>query len=317
VLVVAPFHLLNIMAQPFESNISAEFPFTLKRVDVLQSYMTYIDTGAPQTDRQEIALFIHGNPVSSYLWRNIIPHLSPQVRCVAPELIGFGSSGKPSIPYRFTDHAAYLSAFISAILPDQKLILIVQDWGSALGFNWASQNQNRVLGLAFWEFLRPFPTFDDLVGGPSQVLYRKFRDPVEGRKLTIEDNAMIEKVLPNAMLRSLTKLEHDEYRRPFLENESREPLFRVPNELPIEGKPFDVWVIWEKFHKWLLDSEVPKLLFWATPGRLVTEEKAAWYLKNLKNVKGVSVGQGLHFLEEDHPHRLGVELSIWLTKVLI
>jgi len=302
------------MAQSFETNVSAEFPFTLKRVNVLESYMTYIDTGAPQTNRQEVALFIHGNPVSTYLWRNIIPHVSPNLRCIAPDIIGFGSSGKPSIPYRFTDHAAYLTAFIDAVLPNQKIILIVQDWGSALGFNWASQNENRVLGIAFWEFLRPFPTFDDLVTGPSQTLYRNFRDPVEGRRLTIEENAMIERVLPNALQRPLTQIEHDAYRAPFLEKSAREPLFRVPNELPIEGKPADVWAIFEKFHDWLLESEMPKLFFWAKPGRLVTEEKAAWYLEHLKNVKGVCVGNGFHFLEEDHPHRLGREIESWVSE---
>ncbi|KAN0089613.1 alpha/beta-hydrolase [Hyaloscypha variabilis] len=305
------------MAQSFESNVSAEFPFSLKRVEVLESYMTYIDTGAPQTNRQELALFIHGNPVSTYLWRNIIPHVSPKLRCIAPDLIGFGSSGKPSIPYRFRDHAAYLSAFIDAILPNQKVILIVQDWGSALGFNWASQNSNRVLGLAFWEFLRPFPTFDDLVRGPSQTLYRNFRDPVEGRKLTIEQNAMIERVLPNAVMRPLTQVEHDAYRAPFLEKGAREPLFRVPNELPIEGQPADVWNIFEKFHAWLLESEMPKLLFWAKPGRLVTAEKAAWYLERLRNVKGVGVGDGLHFLEEDHPQKLGTEITRWISEVVL
>lgn len=279
--------------------------------------MTYIDTGAPQTDDQEVALFIHGNPVSSYLWRNIIPHVSPRVRCVAPELIGFGSSGKPSIPYRFTDQAAYLSAFISAILPNDKVILIVQDWGSAIGFNWASQNEEKVLGLAFWEFLRPFPTFDDLVGGPSQTLYRKFRDPVEGRKMAVEQNAMIERVLPNALLRTLTQVEHDAYRNPFLDKGAREPLLRVPNELPIEGKPADVWEIWERFHEWLLKNEVPKLMFWAKPGRLVTEKQAAWYLEHLRNVKGVCVGEGLHFLEEDHPRRLGTEILRWLSEAVL
>ncbi|KAH8790355.1 hypothetical protein F5882DRAFT_377396 [Hyaloscypha sp. PMI_1271] len=120
---------------------------------------------------------------------------------------------------------------------------------------------------------------------------------------------MIERVLPNALLRTLTQVEHDAYRSPFLDKEAREPLFRVPNELTIEGKRADVWEIWERFYKWLLRNEVPKLLFWAKPGRLVTEEQAAWYLERLKNVKGVCVGVGLHFLEEDHPRRLGTEIS--------
>lgn len=128
---------------------------------------------------------------------------------------------------------------------------------------------------------------------------------------------MIERVLPNALLRTLTQVEHDAYRRPFLEKASREPLFRVPNELPIEGQPADVLVVWEKFHQWLLESGVPKLLFWAKPGRLVTEEKATWYLERLKNAKGVCIGEGLHFLEEDHPHKLGTEIAKWLTELLV
>ncbi|KAL5326661.1 hypothetical protein ACEPPN_004349 [Leptodophora sp. 'Broadleaf-Isolate-01'] len=279
--------------------------------------MTYVDTGRPNSNRQEVALLIHGNPVSSYLWRNIIPHLSPQIRCIAPNLIGFGASGKPPIPYHVTDHAAYLSAFISQILPDpnQKVILIVQDFGSLLGFNWASQNQERVGGIAFWEFLRPFESFADFVPEPSQTNYKRFRDEVEGRELIVEQNAMIERVIPNAMLRPITQVEHDHYRKPFLEKSDREVLLRIPRELPIAGSPKDVWDLAVRYTEWLLESEVPKLLFWATPGRLLVQEKAEWYLERLKNAKGVFVGDGLHFLEEDHPHLMGRELVQWIANL--
>ncbi|KAF8859973.1 alpha/beta-hydrolase [Acephala macrosclerotiorum] len=162
------------MAQSYEADVSADFPFTFQRVNVLESYMTYIDTVKSTSNRREAALFIHGNPVSSYFWRNIIPHLSLPNPLHSPDLIGFGASGKPSIPYLVTDHAAYLSAFISQILPDpsQKVILIVQDFGSLLGFNWASQNQERVAGIAFWEFLRPFESIADFIPEPSQTNYR-------------------------------------------------------------------------------------------------------------------------------------------------
>ncbi|KAF4624768.1 hypothetical protein G7Y89_g13399 [Cudoniella acicularis] len=138
--------------------------------------MSYVDTGKPATKRHETVLFLHGNPASSYLWCNIIPHISPGFRCVAPDLIGFGQSGKHDIAYRFIDHADYLKAFISAVLPTDKLILVVQDWGSALGFNWACLNPNRVAGLVFSEFLRPFPTWDDLVAEPAQGHFKKFRE---------------------------------------------------------------------------------------------------------------------------------------------
>lgn len=216
-----------------------------------------------------------------------------------------------------TDHVAYLSAFISEVLPDpnQKVVLIVQDFGSLLGFNWASQNQERVAGIAFWEFLRPFESFPDFVSEPSQTTYKRFRDQVDGRELIVEQNTMIERVIPNAMLRPITQVEHDHYRKPFLEKGDREVLLRVPSELPIAGSPKDVWDLAVKYHEWLLESEVPKLLLWAKPGRLIVQEKAEWYLERLKNVRGVFVGDGLHFLEEDHPRLMGRELVEWIAEL--
>ncbi|KAE9379859.1 putative Haloalkane dehalogenase [Stipitochalara longipes BDJ] len=299
------------MSQSFETDVSADFPFVLQRVEVLDSYMTYIDTGSPQTDRKEVALFLHGNPASSYIWRNIIPHVSPTIRCIAPDLIGMGQSGKPSIPYHFINHAEYLAAFISAILPTEKLTLVVHDWGSALGLNWAFLNQSRVSRLVLSEFVRPYLSWNELAG-PAQTMFKKFRDPAEGRRMIIEENMFVEQVLTKGMFRTLTEAEHDHYRAPFLKKAAREPVYRWPNEIPIEGHPKDVWDIVERYHDWLLVNDIPKLFFWAKPGRIIMEEKAKWYLETLREVKGVCVGDGLHFLEEDHPHKMGTEIAAWL-----
>jgi haloalkane dehalogenase len=302
------------MAQDFESNVSSDFPFTLQRVEVLGSRMTYVDTGSPTKNRKEVALFLHGNPTSSYYWRNVIPHVSPEVRCIAPDLIGFGQSGKPDIAYRFVDHVKYLEAFISAVLPTGKIIIVAQDWGTALGFNWAYLNQNRIVGLAFSEFLRPYPTWDDM-RGPARTMFEKIRDPVEGRALIIEKNIFIEKLFPTGTLRPLTEVELDHYRAPFLEKSARQPMYQFPNEIPIEGHPVDVLEIVEIYSAWLLENDIPKLFFWAKPGRIVTDEKAKWCLEAMKNIKGIFVGEGLHYLEEDHPHKIGGKITDWLSNI--
>jgi haloalkane dehalogenase len=233
------------------------------------------------------------------------------MRCVAPDLIGMGASGKPTLKYRFVQHAEYLAAFLEKVVPKGKVLLVVHDWGSALGFDWAFQHQDRILGLAFFESLRPFPTWDSMVTGPQQELFRKFRDPVKGRKLIVDENFFIDIHMRKGQFRQLSDKEMDYYSRPYQEKSSREPIFRWPNEIPIEGKPADVAERMERYHEWLLSCDVPKLFFWATPGRVVSEEKAHWYLGNLRNVKGVYVGQGMHYLQEDHPSLIGESIAAW------
>jgi haloalkane dehalogenase len=296
------------MAQPPESDISSDFPFTLQHIDILDSEMAYIDTDN-LTNTTTTAIFLHGNPTSSYIWRNIISHVSPKLRCIAPDLIGMGKSGKPDIPYRFVDHARYLDAFLDAVAPTGKVVFVIQDWGSALGFHWATRHQDRVVGVAFMESIRPFPTWDDAGRGQGQETFKVFRTPGVGRKLLVEDNVFIKAILPGGVVRGLTAVEQAYYESPYPDEKSREPVYRWPNELPIEGSPADVYEFAEEYHKWLLESEVPKLLFWATPGTFVREEQAQWYMENLKNVKGVFLGKGLHYLQEDHPHRIGKELA--------
>lgn len=258
-----------------EEIISPDFPFTLKRVRIYDVEMAYVDTAPTHnTHQQPVMLFLHGNPTSSYLWRNIIPHVSGRTRCLAPDLIGMGGSDKlPHLAYRFIEHAHYLDEFCAAVIPsEQNVILVVHDWGSALGFHWARRNSHRVAGLAFTEFVPPMPTWENLEKGVASS-FAAFRGPPEvGRKLILEDNVFVEKVLPGGVVRALTEKEMEHCRAPFLEPASREPLYRWANEVPIEGKPADVYAIAEKYHAWLLESEVPKLFFWATPGIIIGED---------------------------------------------
>ncbi|MCJ1453932.1 hypothetical protein MMC28_004281 [Mycoblastus sanguinarius] len=304
-----------------EKAISPDFPFTLQRVKILDAEMTYIDTAPTQNSQQQpVMLFLHGNPTSSYLWRNIIPHVSSRTRCIAPDLIGMGASDKlPHLTYRFIEHALYLDEFCAAVIPsNQTVILVLHDWGSALGFHWARRNSHRVAGLAFLEFVPPMPTWENLEKGGVASGFQAFRGPPEvGRKLIIEDNIFIEKVLPEGVARGLTEKEMEHYRAPYLEPSTREPLYRWANEVPIEGKPADVYAIAEQYHAWLLGSEVPKLFFWATPGVVIGEELAGWYQKMLKNTRSVGIGSGRHFLQEDNPHLIGTELAKWMKQVVL
>ena len=302
-----------------DQKISSDFPFTLQRVRIYDLEMAYMDTGAPNPAQHEDPsppmLFLHGNPTSSYVWRNIIPHVSSHTRCIAPDLVGMGHSDKPSyLSYRVVEQILYLDEFIAEVIQpataNQKIILVLEGWGSALGFHWARRHPHLVAGLAFFEFVPPIPTWDLLGKGGPASLFKAFRGP-EGRKIIIEENFFLEKFLPGSVVRALTDAEMDYYRAPYLNPDNREAVYRFPNEAPVEGEPADVYAIVEKYHTWLLENELPKLFFWASPGSIINEELAGVYVKALRNVKTVHVGPGKHFLQEDHPHLIGRELASW------
>nr|4F5Z_A Chain A, Haloalkane dehalogenase [Rhodococcus rhodochrous] len=289
------------------SEIGTGFPFDPHYVEVLGERMHYVDVG-PRDGTP--VLFLHGNPTSSYLWRNIIPHVAPSHRCIAPDLIGMGKSDKPDLDYFFDDHVRYLDAFIEAVGLEE-VVLVIHDWGSALGFHWAKRNPERVKGIACMEFIRPIPTWDEWPEFARET-FQAFRTADVGRELIIDQNAFIEGVLPKCVVRPLTEVEMDHYREPFLKPVDREPLWRFPNELPIAGEPANIVALVEAYMNWLHQSPVPKLLFWGTPGVLIPPAEAARLAESLPNCKTVDIGPGLHYLQEDNPDLIGSEIARWL-----
>jgi haloalkane dehalogenase len=285
---------------------------SLPKLSVLDSEMAYREAGPIDAP---VALFLHGNPSSSFIWRNIMPLVANVAHCIAPDLIGFGQSGKPDIAYRIEDHARYLDAFI-AKAGIGSAYLVVQDWGTALAFLLAERRPDFVRGLAFMEFIRPIPTWEEFVrGSKAREIFRKFRTPGEGEKLVLEENVFVERVLPGGMRRKLTDEEMAVYRAPFPTPESRRPTWRFPNEIPIAGEPADVYAMMERAHAALAASTYPKLLFSADPGALVPPALAQDFARKLKDCRLVKLGDGVHFLQEDHPEAIGRSVAEFIAEV--
>jgi len=259
-------------------------------ISVLGSTMSYVEAGSggPTT------LFLHGNPTSSYIWRNIIPHVAPNARCIAPDLIGYGQSGKPQIEYRFIDHVRYLDAFLDA-LDLNEIVLVAQDWGTALAFHFAARRPEAVVGLAFMDF----------------------RTPGQGEHLILEENVFIERVIPNGVVRTLSDEEMAAYRAPFPTPASRKPILRFPRELPIAGEPRDVYAMIEQDHAALRTSEYPKLMFCGDPGALISPTEAETYAARLCNGRLIKLGAGAHHLQEDQPDAIGQALSAWIADIAV
>jgi haloalkane dehalogenase len=257
-------------------------------------------------------LFVHGNPTSSYLWRNVIPHVSGSARCIAIDLIGMGRSDKPDVEYRFLDHSRYFEGAVAA-LGLEDVTLVLHDWGSALGFHYARRNEDNVRGLVFMEaILGPVPSWDTF---PPQAreLFQSFRTPDVGWELIARQNMFVEQVLPGSVLRTLSDEEMERYREPFPDEQSRKPLWRWPNEIPIAGEPADVAELVTAYARWLQQTEIPKLLFHADPGALIPPPAVEWARAALPNFETVDLGAGVHFLQEDHPHAIGREIARWLA----
>jgi len=286
--------------------ISAADPHPRRRVAVLDSEISYVDTG-----HGDPIVFLHGNPTSSYLWRNIIPYLSGLGRCLAPDLVGMGQSGKsPSRSYRFADHARYLDAWFDTLGLTRNVILVVHDWGSALGFHRASRFPEHVQAIAYMEAIalpRRWEDFQD-AGGIFQTL----RSNV-GEHLVLGENFFVEGVLPRGILRKLSDEEMAAYRAPYLEREARLPTLVWPRQIPIEGQPADVTAIVENYGKWLSRSTLPKLLIAGDPGAIVTG-RTREFCQTWPNQREVTV-KGRHFLQEDSPHQIGVALQKFVRTV--
>ena len=282
----------------------------LRQIPVLDSTMAYREAGSPGLPT---VLFLHGNPTSSYMWRNIIPLVAPVAHCIAPDLIGFGQSGKPHIEYRFFDHVRYLDAFLEN-LGISSAYVIAHDWGTGLAFDLAARRPEFIRALAFMEFIRPMPTWNDFHADQIET-FKKFRTQDVGEKMILDENFFVERVLPAATVRNLTEEEMAVYRAPFPTPESRRPTWRFPNDLPIAGEPADVYAAIEKAHRALVQSSYPKLLFVGEPGALVSPAFAERFASGLKNCKLIHVGPGLHYLPEDHPKEIGSAVHNWLTEL--
>ncbi len=285
--------------------ISADFPFESHYIEVHGSKLHYVDEGSGDP-----ILFLHGNPTSSYLWRNIIPHVTPVGRAIALDLIGMGKSDKPDIEYRFFDHVKYVEGFIEE-MGLENITFVIHDWGSALGFHYASRHEGNVKGLAFMEaIIAPVPSWEAFPEA-ARELFQSFRTPEVGWELIVNQNVFVEQLLPGAVVRALTEGEMNYYREPYPDPASRKPVWRWPNEIPIEGEPQDVMEAVGRYNAWLQQTELPKLLFHATPGTLIQEPMLEWLRANVKNLEMVDVGQGIHFIQEDNPHLIGSELARW------
>lgn len=284
----------------------------IRKASVLGSNMAYRETGAEDAP---VALFLHGNPTSSHIWRNILPLVSPVAHCIAPDLIGFGQSDKPDIAYRFVDHVRYLDAFI-----EQRGItsayLIAQDWGTALAFHLAARRPDLVRGLAFMEFIRPMPAWQDFhQADAARETFKKFRTPSVGEAMILEANAFVERILPGGIVRKLSDDEIAPYRAPFPTPESRRPVLALPRELPIAGEPADVYAALQSAHAALAASSYPKLLFSGSPGAVVSPEFAEGFAASLKHCAVLHLGPGLHFLQEDHPEAIGRSVAGWIAGI--
>ena len=291
------------------NEISPNDPHPRHRADVGGVEMAYVDTGAPDTASDSAVVFLHGNPTSSYLWRNIIPHVSPLARCLAPDMVGMGESDEtPDGSYRFADHSRHLDAWFDAVLPDGPVILVVHDWGSALGFHWARRHPQRVRGLAYMEAIVRPVTWDEWPEAARQV-FQGFRSEA-GETMVLERNIFVERVLPGSTINGIADEAMEVYRRRYAEpGESRRPTLSWPREIPIEGEPPDVVALVAEYAEWLLQTPTPKLFINAEPGAILTGPQRE-YCRTFPNQREVTV-PGVHFIQEDSPHEIGAAIAEW------
>lgn len=257
-------------------------------------------------------VFLHGNPTSSYLWRNVMPHLRTQGRCIAPDLIGMGDSDKlePSGPARYTfrEHRRFLDAFLETVGATKNVTLVIHDWGSALGFDWANRNRQSVEGIAYMEgIVRPLE-WDDW-NEAARGIFEALRSEA-GEEMILRKNLFIEAILPGSILRKLTEEEMAVYRRPFLdEGEDRRPTLTWPRQIPLGGEPEDVVDIVRSYADWMAANDLPKLFVNADPGAILTGAQRE-FCRSWKNQTEVTV-KGSHFIQEDSPHEIGEAIAKW------
>lgn len=289
--------------------VSGRERYAKRHASVRGKRMAYVEAGSGDP-----VVFLHGNPTSSYLWRNVIPHLEGLGRCIAPDLIGMGDSekldGTGPDSYRFVEHRAYLDGLLAALGVTENVTLVVHDWGSALGFDWANRHRGAVRGIAYMEaIVAPFPSWAEWPA-PVAATFQAFRSP-KGEAMILEGNAFVEQMLPRSVLRKLGDAEMNAYRRPFLEaGESRRPTLAWPRQIPIGGEPADVTAIAADYAAWLGGTDLPKLFVNAEPGAILTGAQRE-LCRQWPNQTEVTVA-GSHFVQEDSPDEIGAAIADWL-----
>lgn len=292
--------------------MGTELGYDKKKIEILGRNMAYIDTG-----EGDPIVFLHGNPTSSYLWRNVISHLESLGRCVAPDLIGMGDSDKleSSGPesYTFREHREYLDELLDRLSIDRNVVLVIHDWGSGLGFDWANRNRDKVAGIAYMEAILQPVTWDDWPEAARQI-FQAMRSPA-GEEIVLEKNVFVERILPSSIIRDLEPGEMDEYRRPFLEaGEDRRPTLTWPRQIPIDGEPEDVTRIVKDYGEWLAGNDSPpKLFINADPGSILIGRQRE-FCRRWPNQEEVTV-PGLHFIQEDSPHEIGEAVAAFVSRI--
>ncbi len=277
-----------------------------KNINVLGKKMTYVDKG-----EGDPIIFQHGNPASSYLWRNIIPYLENQGRCIAIDLIGMGDSDKltdnGNNTYSYQIQKQYFDKCLEELEIKENITFVIHDWGSALGFNWAYEHQESVKGICYMEAIVKKISWEDWPKDAKSI-FQGFRSDA-GEDLILKKNLFIEGVLPNAIIRNLTETEMDIYRKPFLKEIDRRPTLDWPRQIPINNEPEDVCKIVDDYSSWMSINEIPKLFINADPGSILTGKQRE-FCRKWKNQQELTV-KGNHFIQEDSPNEIGEAISKW------
>lgn len=273
--------------------------------------MAYVDDG-----EGDPIVFLHGNPTSSYLWRNIMPHLSGKGRLIAPDLIGMGDSdklpGSGSESYRFEEQRKYLFALLDELNVSENVTIVCHDWGSGLGFHWAHTHASSIKGIAFMEAIVSNLEWSQ-IGDSAREMFRAIRSS-KGEEMVLEQNVFIEQVLPSSIIRPLSEDEMNEYRRPFVApGEGRRPTLSWFREFPLGGEPGNIVQLVTEYGRWLSTSDVPKLFINAEPGVLLTGKERE-FVRSWPNLIEITV-KGLHFLQEDSPDEIGTAIKDWYSQL--
>jgi haloalkane dehalogenase len=271
------------------------------------------DIHAMEAGSGPLLLFLHGNPTSSELWRDVILNLASDYRCIAPDLIGMGQSSKPKIAYTFADHAQFLRAFLNALDLSQ-FILVAHDWGVALALDILVGHPESVRALAFMEGrVRPLPDWSAFDQG-GREMFQQFRREPDGTRLVIENNMLIEMILQAGTMRSLTPAEMDTFRAPYIDPEARRPLLQWTREIPIGGEPALTAQRMERGYEALRASPIPKLAVVATPGAVIDKAETDLWRQEVPNLSLVDIGEGSHFLPLDRPREIAAALRLWIRE---